>query len=73
MNNIFVDFDTKLECHWKQGDKILEESFKQIDLNRKKRIIIENIKDLEYQERITILQELIDMFKSEMLIFGESK
>lgn len=42
-------------------------------IDKIKRIIIENIKDLEYQERITILQELFEMCKSEMLIFGESK
>lgn len=40
---------------------------------KKKRIIIENIKDLEYKDRISTLQELIDMYKAEMLIFGESK
>lgn len=42
-------------------------------IDKKKRIIIENIKDLEHKERITILQELIEMYESEMLIFGESK
>jgi hypothetical protein len=41
--------------------------------DKKKRIIIENIKDLEYKDRISTLQELIDMYKAEMLIFGESK
>ena len=41
--------------------------------DRLKRIIIENIKNLEYDERIKILQELIDMYNAEMLIFGESK
>lgn len=42
-------------------------------IDKKKRIIIENIKDLEYKDRISTLQELIDMYKAEMLIFGESK
>ncbi len=42
-------------------------------IDKKKRIIIENIKDLEHEERIKVLQELIDMYKAEMLIFGESK
>lgn len=42
-------------------------------IDKKKRIIIENIKDLEYKDRISTLQELIDMYESEMLIFGESK
>lgn len=42
-------------------------------IDKKKRIVIENIKDLEHKERITLLQELIDMYKAEMLIFGESK
>lgn len=42
-------------------------------IDKKKRIIIENIKDLEYKDRISTLQELIDMCKAEMLIFGESK
>ncbi len=41
--------------------------------DKKKRIIIENIKDLEHEERIKVLQELIDMYKAEVLIFGESK
>jgi len=43
------------------------------NIDKKKRIIIENIKDLEYKERIAILESLIDMYKSEMLIFGETK
>ena len=42
-------------------------------IDKKKRIIIENIKDLGYKERIAILESLLDMYKSEMLIFGESK
>lgn len=42
-------------------------------IDKVKRIIIENIKDLEHQERIKVLQELIDMYNAEMLIFGESK
>ena len=42
-------------------------------IDKKKRIIIENIKDLEHEERIKVLQELIDMYKAEVLIFGESK
>ena len=42
-------------------------------IERIKRIIIENIKDLEYKDRISTLQELIDMYEAEMLIFGESK
>jgi len=42
-------------------------------IDKKKRIIIENIKDLEYKDRISTLQELIDMYKAEVLIFGESK
>jgi len=42
-------------------------------IDKIKRIIIENIKDLEYKDRISTLQELIDMYKAEMLIFGESK
>lgn len=42
-------------------------------IERIKRIIVENIKDLEYKDRISTLQELIDMYKAEMLIFGESK
>lgn len=42
-------------------------------IDKKKRIIIENIKDLEYKDRISTLQELIDMYKAEMLIFGETK
>ena len=42
-------------------------------IDKKKRIIIENIKNLEYKDRISTLQELIDMYKAEMLIFGESK
>ena len=41
--------------------------------DRIKRIIIENIKNLEYSEKIKILQELIEMYESEMLIFEESK
>lgn len=41
--------------------------------DRIKRIIIENIKNLDYAERIKILEELIEMYKAEMLIFGESK
>lgn len=73
MNNIFVEFDTKLEGHWKLGDKILQKSFKQKNIDKIKRIIIENIKDLEHKERIKILQELIDMYEAEILIFGESK
>ena len=40
---------------------------------KKKRIIIENKKDLEYTERIKVLQDLIEMYKAEMLIFGETK
>jgi len=42
-------------------------------IDKIKRIIIENIKDLEYKDRVSTLQELIDMYESEMLIFGESK
>jgi len=42
-------------------------------IDKKKRIIIENLKDLEYAERIEVLQDLIEMYKAEMLIFGESK
>ena len=42
-------------------------------IDKIKRIIIENIKDLEHEERIKVLQELIDMYKAEVLIFGESK
>ena len=42
-------------------------------IDKKKRIIIENIKDLEYTERIKVLQDLIEMYKAEMLIFGETK
>ena len=42
-------------------------------IDKKKRIIIENIKNLEYAERIKVLQDLIEMYKAEMLIFGESK
>lgn len=56
--------------------EILMRSFRRATMNKidkKKRIIIENIKDLEYKERIAILESLLDMFKSEMLIFGESK
>lgn len=41
--------------------------------DRLKRIIIENIKKLEYAEKIKLLEELVEMYKSEMLIFGESK
>ena len=51
-------------------------SFRRATMNKidkKKRIIIENIKDLEYKDRISTLQELIDMYKAEVLIFGESK
>lgn len=56
--------------------EILMRNFRRATMNKidkKKRIVIENIKDLEHKERITLLQELIDMLKSEMLIFGESK
>lgn len=56
--------------------EILMRSFRRATMNKidkKKRIIIENIKDLEYKDRISTLQELIDMYESEMLIFGESK
>jgi hypothetical protein len=42
-------------------------------IDKIKRFIIENIKDLEYTERIKVLQDLIEMYKAEMLIFGESK
>ena len=42
-------------------------------IDKIKRIIIENIKNLEYAERINVLQDLIEMYKAEMLIFGESK
>lgn len=42
-------------------------------IDKIKRIIIENIKDLEHEERIKVLQELTDMYKAEVLIFGESK
>jgi len=41
--------------------------------DRLKRIIIENIKHLEYKDRVKLLKELVEMFESEMLIFGESK
>ena len=41
--------------------------------DRLKRIIIENIKHLEYNDRVKLLKELVEMFESEMLIFGESK
>ncbi len=44
-----------------------------IKIDKIKRIIIENIKDLEYKDRIRLLKEMIDMYESEMLIFGESK
>lgn len=37
------------------------------------RIIIENIKQFEHHQRVSILSELIDMYESEMLVFGESK
>jgi hypothetical protein len=56
--------------------EILMRNFRRVKMNKiekKKRIIIENIKDLEYKERIDILESLLDMYKSEMLIFGESK
>ena len=56
--------------------EILMRSFRRETMNKidkKKRIIIENIKDLEYKDRISTLQELIDMYKAEMLIFGETK
>lgn len=42
-------------------------------IDKIKRIIIENIKDLDHKERIKILQELIDMYEAEILIFRESK
>ena len=41
--------------------------------DRLKRIIIENIKHLEYKDRVKLLKELVEMFESEMLIFGETK
>ena len=41
--------------------------------DRLKRIIIENIKHLEYKDRVNLLKELVEMFEAEMLIFGESK
>ena len=42
-------------------------------IDKTKRIIIENIKDLDHKERIKVLKELIEMYEAEMLIFGESK
>lgn len=42
-------------------------------MDRTKKIIIANIENYSYEDRVKILQELIDMYKSEMLIFGESK
>lgn len=42
-------------------------------IDKIKRIIIENIKELEHKDRIRVLKEIIDMLEAEMLIFGKSK
>lgn len=42
-------------------------------VDRDKRIIIANIEKYNHKDRIKILQELINMYESEMLIFGKLK
>ena len=43
------------------------------NIDKTKRIIIENIKKYKHNDRIKILKDLIEMYESEMLVFGESK
>ena len=57
----------------KSTDKVLEEFAKNTEKLTLKWAIISIVKHLEVKDRQEILKEIIDMYQSELDVFGESK